>query len=992
CWDSDEAIPIGKAIGETSLHVLDEDGNPAVQGELYIGGRGVARGYLNRPELTAERFVPSAIGTLYRTGDLVRLRDDGNLDFIGRIDGQVKIRGYRIETGEVEFALRALEGVSEAAVAAREDRDGGKRLVAWYVADRDARALRDALASRLPDYMLPTAWKRMERLPINTNGKLDRHALPDPLGERPELAAPYIAPRGNAETVLCAIFADVLGLDRVGRDDNFFDLGGNSLLAARAMAQVHATLSTRPTLVAFFAGPTPALLAASIEGHDAGSRLTGRVTNRRTDAAEPIAIVAMAGRFPGAADVESFWDNLCAGRESIRFFSPDELDPAIGGERDDPGYVAARGILDGVEDFDAPFFGMSPREAELTDPQQRLFLELCWECMERGGYVPDRHDAPVGVFGGMHNATYFQRHLAGRQELIDRLGAFQVMLANEKDYLATRVAHKLNLTGPAVSLNTACSTSLVAIAQAFDALRAGRCNMALAGGVSIACPARSGYIAQEGSMLSPDGHTRSFDIDARGTVFSDGGAVVLLKRLADAERDGDTIHAVIRGVAVNNDGADKASFTAPNAAGQAAVVTMALRDAGVDARDISYVEAHGTATPLGDPIEIEGLTTAFRQHTQDTGFCAIGSLKSNVGHLVMAAGAAGVIKTAMAMSERRLPPSLHYHAANPRLDLAASPFVVNDTLRPWQTAGTPLLAGVSSFGVGGTNAHAILGEAPHRTPSDATAGHQLLTLSARSPSALAASAARLADHLAAHPDANLADAAWTLAVGRKAFMQRCHVVAADTTDAVTKLRDIAAAAICHACRDPKPGVVFLFPGQGSQYAGMGRELHATEPVFRAALDEVANALHDELGFDLRERMFDGDEDALRATALTQPATFAMEYALARLWMSLGVRPVAMIGHSVGEFAAAAIAGTMSTADAARLVARRGRLMQALPSGAMLSVRLGAAELRARLPESLSLAAENAPNASVVAGSQEDVDAFRQVLEADGVACRELRTS
>ncbi|KAF1007337.1 MAG: Phthiocerol synthesis polyketide synthase type I PpsE [Luteibacter sp.] len=991
-WDRDDAIPIGKAIGETSLHVLDANGDPAMQGELYIGGQGVARGYLNRPELTAERFVASKLGTLYRTGDLVRLRDDGNLDFIGRIDGQVKIRGYRIETGEVELALRALEGVTDAAVAAREDRAGSKRLVAWYVADRDARALRDALASRLPDYMLPTAWKRMERLPLNANGKLDRQALPDPCGERPELAAPYIAPRGDTETALCAIFAEVLDLDRVGRDDNFFDLGGHSLLAARVIAQVHATLSPRPTLVAFFAGATPAQVTASIDGRDDASRFAGRVISRRTDTAEPVAIVAMAGRFPGASDVEAFWDNLCAGRESIRFFSPDELDPAIGGERDDPGYVAARGILDGVEDFDAPFFGMSPREAELTDPQQRLFLELCWECMERGGYVPDRHDAPVGVFGGMHNATYFQRHLAGRQELIDRLGAFPVMLANEKDYLATRVAHKLNLTGPAVSVNTACSTSLVAIAQAFDALRAGRCDMALAGGVSIACPTRSGYVAQEGSMLSPDGHTRSFDIDARGTVFSDGGAVVLLKRLTDAERDGDTIHAVIRGVAVNNDGADKASFTAPNAAGQAAVVTMALRDAGVDARDISYVEAHGTATPLGDPIEMQGLTQAFRQYTGDTGFCAIGSLKSNVGHLVMAAGAAGVIKTAMAMTERRLPPSLHYTAANPRLDLATSPFVVNDTLRPWQTAGTPLLAGVSSFGVGGTNAHVILEEAPRRTPSDAATGSQLLALSARSPSALAASAGRLADHLAAHPEANLADAAWTLAVGRKAFMQRCHVVATDTTYAVAKLRDIAAAAICHACRDPQPGVVFLFPGQGSQYAGMGRELHATEPVFRAALDEVANALHDELGFDLRQRMFDGDEEALRATALTQPATFAMEYALARLWMALGVRPVAMIGHSIGEFAAAAIAGTMSVADAARLVARRGRLMQGLPSGAMLSVRLGAAELRARLPESLSLAAENAPNASVVAGTHDAIDAFRATLEADGVACRELHTS
>lgn len=995
--DDLRAIPIGKPIGETSLHVLDGAGNEVATGEtgeLFIGGSGVARGYLNRPELTAERFV--AGGTLYRTGDLVHWLPDGNLAFVGRADGQVKIRGYRIETGEIDIALRALPGITAATVVAREDIPGEKRLVAYYVSHDDsvsARDLRDALARTLPDYMLPVAWMRLDALPVNDNGKLDRRALPAPGGDRPELAAPFVAPRGDIETRLCAIFAQTLGLDAVGRDDNFFDLGGSSLLATRAMARVHEELSPTPTLVGFFAEPTPAAVAATIEGRTTRQALAGRLAGGAPAVGEAVAVIAMAGRFPGAPDVETFWDNLCAGRESIRFFAPGELDPAVSAaDRDDPAYVAARGVVDDVEQFDAGFFGMSPREAELTDPQQRLFLELCWECLERGGYVPDAQQVPVGVFGGMHNATYYQRHISGRPDLIDKLGAFQVMLGNEKDYLATRVAHKLNLTGPAISLNTACSTSLVAIAQAFDALRAGRCGMALAGGSSIACPPSSGYVAQEGSMLSPDGHTRTFDADAQGTVFSDGAAVVLLKRLSDAMRDGDPVYAVIRGAAVNNDGGVKASFTAPNASGQAAVITMALDDAGVSPRDISYVEAHGTATPLGDPIELEGLTQAFRQGTTDKGFCALGSLKSNVGHLVMAAGAASVIKTSLALHERRLPPSLHYKAANPRLNLADSPFVVNDTLRPWQTAGGPLRAGVSSFGVGGTNAHLILEEAPERTPSDAASGAQLLLLSARTPTALGQAAARLADHLSAHPDGNLADAAWTLACGRKAFVQRTHVVALSTNDAVAKLRDVAAAAMCRACANPSPGMVFLFPGQGSQYAGMGRELHATEPVFRAALDDVAGALREELGFDLRDRMFAGDADALKATALTQPATFALEYALARLWMSLGVEPVAMIGHSVGEFAAAALAGVMPLADAARLVARRGRMMQALPAGSMLSVRLGAAELRARLPDALSLAAENAPNASVVSGETDAIEAFRATLEGEGVACRLLHTS
>jgi amino acid adenylation domain-containing protein len=995
--DELRAIPIGTPIGETSLHVLDDAGNdvdPGTIGELYIGGNGVARGYLNRPELTAERFV--AGGTRYRTGDLVHWLPDGNLAFVGRVDGQVKIRGYRIETGEIDIALRALPGVAAAAVIAREDAPGEKRLVAYYVSndtDISARGLRDALALTLPEYMLPVAWMRLDALPVNDNGKLDRRALPAPSSARPELAAPFVAPRGDVETRLCAIFADALGLDTVGRDDNFFDLGGSSLLATRAMTRVHEELSPTPSLVGFFAEPTPAAVAATIEGRATRQALAGRLSGGAPAVGEPVAIIAMAGRFPGAPDVETFWDNLCNGRESIRFFAPGELDPAVSQiDRDDPDYVAARGVIDDVEQFDAGFFGMSPREAELTDPQQRLFLELCWECLERGGYVPDAQEAPVGVFGGMHNATYYQKHISGRPDLIDKLGAFQVMLGNEKDYLATRVAHKLNLTGPAISLNTACSTSLVAIAQAFDALRAGRCGMALAGGSSISCPPNSGYVAQEGSMLSPDGHTRTFDVDAQGTVFSDGAAVVLLKRLSDALRDGDPIYSVIRGVAVNNDGGVKASFTAPNAAGQAAVITMALDDAGVSPRDISYVEAHGTATPLGDPIELEGLTQAFRQGTSDKGFCALGSLKSNVGHLVMAAGAASVIKTSLALCERRLPPSLHFTTANPRLDLADSPFVVNDSLRPWQTAGGPLRAGVSAFGVGGTNAHVILEEAPERVPSDVASGAQLLLVSARTPTALGNAAARLADHLAAHPDGNLADTAWTLARGRKAFVQRTHVVATSTNDAVSKLRDIAAAAMCRTCATPSPGMVFLFPGQGSQYAGMGRELHATEPAFRAALDEVAGALREELGFDLRDRMFAADADALKATELTQPATFALEVALARLWMSLGVEPVAMIGHSVGEFAAAVLAGVMSLADAARLVARRGRLMQALPAGSMLSVRLGAAELRARLPDALSLAAENAPNASVVSGNTKAVEAFRVALEADGVACRVLHTS
>ena len=994
------SIPIGRPIADTALYVLNARGEPVpigVVGELHIGGAGVARGYLGRPELTAERFVPDTFGapgtTRYRTGDLARWRRDGVIEFIGRLDNQVKIRGFRIETGEIEAALKAQPDVRDAAVIAREDRPGHKRLIAYYVeaAPLTQEALRAALARTLPEFMRPALYVRLDALPVTVNGKLDRRALPTPDTRRPELAVAYAAPRDANEMQVCALFADLLGLDRVGRDDNFFELGGNSLLAVRAVAALNAERE-RLSVTDFFRASTPAGLAALFE-HGAGHALAAErlIRRNRGNSSEPIAIIAMAGRFPGAADVETFWQNLCEGRESITHFRPDEIDPGVPRAlREDPAYVRARGVLADVADFDAAFFGITPREAELMDPQQRIFLELCWECLERAGHVPDAHAAPVGIFAGMYNASYRERHVGRHPELVAKLGEFQVMLANEKDYIATRVAHKLNLTGPAISVHTACSTSLVATVQAIEALRAGRCAMALAGGVAVTCPPASGYLYQDGAMLSPDGRTRTFAADAAGTVFSDGAAVVLLKRLSDALADGDPVYALIRGGAVNNDGGGKASFTAPSSAGQAAVVAMALDDAGVDARSISYVEAHGTATPLGDPIEIEGLTTAFRRDTDATGYCAIGSLKSNVGHLVIAAGAAGLVKTAFALAERRLPPSLHADTTNPTIDFAHSPFVVNRELRDWRDATGPLRAGVSSFGVGGTNAHVIVEEAPSRPDSDPAAGAQLLLLSARTPSALASAAQRLGAHLAARPILNLADVAYTLARGRKAFAQRMAIVADGIDAAIARLgasTSSAATAVTAAS-----GVVFMFPGQGAQYAGMGRALHKSEPAFRNALDACAEILAGELGFDLRERLFADDADALRETALTQPATFAFEYALAQLWLDLGLRPVALIGHSVGEFVAAVLAGVMSLEDGLRLVARRGRLMQAQPPGAMLSVRLDADQLAARLPATLALAAENAPNACVVAGETADIETFRIALEADGIACRSLRTS
>ncbi len=597
------------------------------------------------------------------------------------------------------------------------------------------------------------------------------------------------------------------------------------------------------------------------------------------------------------------------GVDAIASFGPNGVDPLVPSAlRDDPLYVRSRGVLEGVDQFDAPFFGMTPREAQLMDPQQRIFLELSWEALEDAGYVPDQTDVPIGIFGGVYNNSYQANLLSRRPDLVEQYGAFNTMLLNEKDYVATRAAHKLGLTGPALSIHTACSTSLVAICQAVQSLRDGQCGIALAGGVSLTIPTRSGYLYQEGGMLSQDGTTRSFDASATGTVFSDGAGVVVLKRLSDAERDRDTIYAVIRGIAVNNDGSNKASFTAPSVEGQATVIASAHADAGVSAREISYVEAHGTATPLGDPIEVEALTRAFRVTTEDRGYCALGSAKSNIGHTVIAAGVAGVIKTALALREEVIPASLYYEAPNPAISFETSPFIVASAQREWPRGGAPRRAGVSSFGVGGTNAHIVLEEAPAFSGSDNGRPEHLLPLSARSAAALEAGSNALADALRRDESLNLADVAYTLQVGRKPFSNRRAIVAATREEAIALLTTPDAREKTEWQRRAPataPEIAFMFPGQGSQYVGMGSMLYEHEPVFRDEIDRVFAAARDVMNRDLRAAMFNAanPEDAardLRETSLTQPALFAIEYALARFWESLGVTATTMIGHSVGR--------------------------------------------------------------------------------------------
>ncbi|MEO8078022.1 MAG: type I polyketide synthase, partial [Acidobacteriota bacterium] len=716
------------------------------------------------------------------------------------------------------------------------------------------------------------------------------------------------------------------------------------------------------------------------------------------DVADGIAIVGMTGRFPGAASIEQFWENLRNGVESITFFSDEDL-LARGVPKAmlaHPRYVKASTLIADVDQFDAAFFGFNPREAEVIDPQQRLFLECCWEVLERAGYDPETYKGLIGLYAGIGMNAYAY-NLAGNAE-VAALGGYQLMIGNDKDFLTTRVSYKLNLKGPSVVVQTACSTSLVAVYQACESLQGFRCDMALAGGVAINVHDTRGYFHQDGMILSPDGHCRAFDAKARGTVSGKGLGVVVLKRLSDALDDGDTIHAVISGWAINNDGSLKVGYTAPSVEGQAQVITEAVAMSNFPIESISYIEAHGTGTELGDPIEVGALNLAFRSGTDLEGFCALGSLKTNIGHLEAAAGVAGLIKATLAIEHGEMPPSLNFDEPNPKIDFAGSPFYVNTALRPWAATGTPRRAGVSSFGIGGTNAHLVLEQAPELRATTAAKPYQLLSLSARTPTALARATAQLGAHLDANPALPIADVAYTLHVGRRAFDHRRFVVCRDRAAAVAALASPGGTKLSSGSKHRTETVcAFMFSGQGSQHVNMTRDVYRQERVFREIVDECSSVLAPLLGVDL-QRVLYPEPDALESathllseTRITQPALFVVEYALARLWMHWGIEPSGMIGHSIGEYVAACLADVLSLPDALALVATRGRVMQQLPGGSMIAVQMPATAVRDLMNGSLSLAAENAPGLCVVSGETAAVDGLEADLASRGVFTRRLHT-
>ncbi|MFJ6780853.1 type I polyketide synthase [Streptomyces yangpuensis] len=713
-----------------------------------------------------------------------------------------------------------------------------------------------------------------------------------------------------------------------------------------------------------------------------------------TDVANvPVAVIGMALRLPGASTPEELWRNVAEGRESVRTFTREQLVAAgiPSSDADHPDYVPVHGVIDGIEEFDADLFGFSPREAQLTDPQQRKFLEVAYEALEASGYMEQRGDNRIGVFAGTGSNTYLLRNVLPHRDIVADVGETASLIAAEKDHVATRTSHRLDLHGPAMTVQTSCSTSLVAVHMAVQTLLAGDADIVIAGGASIHVPQQTGHLFSPNGVASRDGKCRAFDVNASGTVFGSGVAAVVLRRLEDALDAGDTVYGVIRGSAINNDGARKVGYTAPSVPGQAAVIRAAHAAAGVSADSVSYIETHGTGTEVGDVIEVEALKEAFSPSDRAPASCVLGTLKPNIGHVDITAGVSGLIKAVLALWHKQLPPSINVTSTNPELKLEQSPFCINRSLRPWPQGGGPRRAGVSSFGLGGTNAHVVLEEAPPSPRRRESAPRpRLLPLSARTTGAVEAMAARLESWSDAHPDANLADVAYTLQERRRSYQSRMAVVAAERSD----LREQLAHSLPRAAVR-RPTIGFMFSGYGDQSPGMATGLYAHYAVFRDAFDECAELLRPFLGVDVRTLVcaipsdFVAAQRALDLPSTAQPVLFSVEYALARLLMSWGLQPKAVFGHSLGEYVAACVAGALSLPDALRLVVTRATLLDGVGTGAMTAVLADESTVLTELGEHLSLAAVNAVGSVVVSGPVEPMEAFESRMAARGVKHRRL---
>lgn len=987
---------LGVAVAGSELLIVSEGQEVLTEnqvGELLIGGELVSKGYWNREELNQEKFILRGDKRFYRTGDLVHFDRDLVFHFHGRIDRQVKINGVRVECGEVESLINQVVESSESSVILINS-STHKYLAAFIRGPFEASVVKDFLTTKLPVSVIPTRFVSLVQFPLTSNGKIDRDKI-----AKDHLAAHHEAiPNLTNKSDLLKLIIEVTGLQQLKDTESFFEVGMTSLQAIKCISNINRKFKSKISIADFFAHSSVVQLTSFMQ-QDRNITIERR---EKASQARQVAVIGMNCRFPGAESLSAFWKMIEEGSVGNKVFAKDEINTQFTGNlENDKDYVATRGVLSNIDQVDAPFFGLSPRVAELFDPQMRLMMELGHQTLEAAGISPEKTKSTIGVYAGMSNNNYFSQILALHPEKINSVGEWSFATFNEKDYIATQMAYKLNLKGPALSIHAACSTSLVAIGQAARAIQSGDCDVALAGGVHVNSYGNVGHLYQEGGIFSQDGLCRPFDESATGTLFSDGIGLVVLKDLESAEKDGDTIYAVIKGIGLNNDGSDKSSFTAPSLKGQRQAIAQAMLEANIEPTSIGMIETHGTATPVGDPIEVQALSEAYEVLTDKPYLpesTVLSSVKAQIGHTVAAAGVAGFIKTVLCLKNKTKAGTVHFTKLNPLIDFNQTPFTVTAKNQEWIDTANPRRAAVSSFGVGGTNAHVVLEEYIDQRVSNTQNGDFLFCFSAKTQTSLCSQLINWLIFLKGEGNKqSLENLSYTLLLGRNDYNLRWSTVASDHNQLISKIEERLKLDIDFVQAKTQNEIAFGMPGQGGQYKGMGRNLYQAQPVFKEAMDECQSLMLKHFKTDLLALVFNTESEQINQTVLTQPALFCFQYAMAQTLMSFGIKPAMVIGHSVGEFCGAVLSGIMSLEEALVSVSVRAQLMESMPAGSMLTIKATSNQVESlleqnNLSEKIQIAAMNASESTVVGGEDSELTLLEEVLVSQNIISKKLVTS